>query len=259
MSEYRSNGPVRAPQHLGETLGAIFARYPRLLGTLLLVGVLLGLLQAATESVQVEGMALLEAGEMPGPAFFVAVLAGLIGSAYLWVVALLRADHALAGDRGNGAFARAGRVLLPVLAYALLYTLLVVTGLVLLALPGIFLAVLLAPGVMLIVLRDSGVFAALKRSAVLVWGSWWFSLGILLTITLVAVIPLSIAEIVLMELRQSPDPGDWLTLAGFNVAVMVLVLPLFTSMAYTLLEALEARRRNVIMEEDLLRRAGSSG
>lgn len=257
MAETGSNVPNRAPQGYGETVGAILSRYPSLFGALLLVGVLLGLLQALTESVQLAGLERIEAGEVPGPAFFAAVLAGLVGGAYLWIVALLRADDHLAGEAGDGAFARAARRVLPVIAYAFLYALLVMTGFVLLALPGIFLAVLLAPGVMLIVLRDSGVFAAIKRSAVLVWGSWWFSLGVLLTITLVAVIPLSIAEIFLVELRQSPDPSDRVALAAATVAVMILILPLFTSLAYTLLEALEARQRNRMMEQDLLRRAGS--
>ncbi len=257
MAESTSNVPNRAPQGYGETVGATFSRYPSLFGTLLLVGVLLGLLQAGTESVQLAGLERIEAGEVPGPAFFIAVLAGLVGSAYLWIVALLRADDSLAGEPRGGSFTRASHRLLPVLAYAILYALLVMTGLVLFALPGIFLAVLLAPGVMLIVLRNSGVFAAIKRSAVLVWGSWWFSLGVLVTVTLVAVIPLSVAEIFLIELRQSADPSDRIALAAVNVAVMILILPLFTSLAHTLLEALEARQQNRMMEQDFLRRAGS--
>jgi hypothetical protein len=256
MAGSSSNDSGRAPRDFGETLGAIFSRYPKIFGHLLPVGVLLGLLLAVTETVQLGGLELIEAGELPGPAFYAAVIAGLVGNAYFWAVALLRADGVLAGS-GEGSFYRAGGMLLPVLGYALIYALLVMIGLVLLAMPGIFLAVLLAPGVMLIVLRDSGVFAALKRSAVLVWGSWWFSLGILLTVTLVAVIPVSIAEAFLVDLRASPDPGDWMTVAALNLGAMVLVLPLLASMGCTLLQALEARKRNAMMEQELLNRAGS--
>jgi len=257
MADSSSKGAGRAPQHFGETLGAIFARYPRLFATLLLVGALLGLLLSVIESVQFKGLQLLEVGELPGGGFYVAVIAGLVGNAYFWTVALLRADGILGGGDGGGAFSRAGGLLLPVIGYMVIYVLIVTTGLMLLALPGIFFAVLLTPGVILIVLRDSRVFAALKRSAALVWGSWWFSLGVLLTVTLVAAIPLAIAEAFLAGLRGSSDPFDQVRFAGLNAAGMIVVLPLFASMGCTLLEALEARKRNAMMEQDLLRRAGS--
>jgi hypothetical protein len=257
MAESRSNGAGRTPQDFGETLGAIFARYPRLFATLLLVGALLGLLLAVTESVQLEGLQLLEDGELPGGSFYLAVIAGLVGNAYFWTVALLRADGMLGSGDGGGWFSRAVTLLLPVIGYMVLYVLIVMIGLVLLALPGIFLAVLLTPGVILIVLRDSGVFAAFMRSAALVWGSWWFSFGVLLTVTLVAAIPLAIAEAFLAGLRGSSDPVEQMRFAALNAAGMIVVLPLFASMGYTLLEALEARKRNAMMEQELLNRAGS--
>ena len=257
MTLPRTNDAVPAPQAFGETLGTLFSRYPRLFGSLLPVGILLGLLLAVTDSVQIEGLQTLEGGELPGGGFFLAVIAGLVGNTYFWTVALLRADGVLSSGGSDGSFSRAAGLLLPVLGYVLICVVLVMAGLMLLLLPGIFLAVLLTPGVMLIVLRDSGVFAALKRSAVLVWGSWWFSLGILLTVTLVAVIPLSIAEAFLAGLRGASDPADWMTIAALNAGGMIVVLPLFASMAYTLIEALEARKHNAMMEQDLLNRAGS--
>ena len=251
------NDAAPAPQAFGETLGTLFSRYPRLFGSLLPVGILLGLLLAVTESVQLEGLQRLEDGELPGGGFFLAAIAGLVGNAYFWTVALLRADGILAAGDAGGSFSRGGGLLLPVIGYMVIYVLIVMIGLVLLALPGIFLAVLLTPGVILIVLRDFGVFAAVKRSAVLVWGSWWFSLGVLLTATLVAAIPLAIAEAFLADLRGSSDPGDWMTVAALNAGGMILVVPLFASMAYTLVEALEARKHNAMMERDLLQRARS--
>lgn len=246
---------ARAPREFGETLGAIFSRYPRLLGTLLPAAVAIGLLQAATAALQTGGLERLEAGELPGPGFFAVAFAGLAGNAYLWTVALLRTDGALGGGGAGGGFARAGGLLLPVVGYLLLYALLATAGFLLFALPGIFLAVLLAPGLMLIVLRGFGPFAALKRSASLVWGSWWFSLGVMLTVTLAGAVPTAIAEALVFDLRGSGDPGDWARLAGADVAATIVVLPLVASMAYTLLEALEKRQRDAAMQRALLRRA----
>lgn len=248
-------GAARTPRDFGETLRAIFSRYPRLLGTLLPAAVAIGLLQAATEAAQLGGLERIEAGEVPGPGFFAVVLAGLAGNAYLWTAALLRTDSALDGDRPGGEFARAAGLLPAVLVYLLLYVLAVTIGLLLFALPGIFLAVLLAPGVMLIVLRGSGAFAALKRSASLVWGSWWFSLGVMLTVTLASAVPMAIAEAFVIDLRGSGDPAAWMKLAGASVAATIVVLPLVASMARTLLEALEKRGHDELMARDLLRRA----
>lgn len=248
---------VQAPQSFGETLGTLFSRYPKLFALLLPVGILLGILLALTESLQVEGLQLLEAGEPPPASFFIALLVGMVGNAYFWTVALLRTDGALASGDSEGAFTRAWGRVLPLIGYMLIYMLVVTVGLLLLVIPGVFLAILLGPGMMLVVLRGSGVLAALKRSASLVWGSWWFSLGVLMIASLIAMVPLFIAEMFLANLRGPVDSSDLLTLAALSAGGMIFALPLFVSMAYTLIEALEARKRNAVLERETIERSNS--
>lgn len=246
---------TQAPQSFGETIGALFSRYPKLFAHLLPIGILLGILLALTESLQAEGLQLLELGEPPPASFFVAVLVGLVGNAYFWTVALLRTDGALAGRDSQGAFARAWGRVLPLIVYLLIYVVVVTVGMLLLVIPGVFLAILLGPGMMLVVLRGTGVLGALRRSATLVWGSWWFSLGVLVIASLIAMIPLLVAESFLANLRGPVDPSELLTLVALSAGGMIFALPLFVSMAYTLIEALEARKHNALMERETIQRS----
>jgi hypothetical protein len=143
----------------------------------------------------------------------------------------------------------------------LLYFLAMTIGMILLFVPGLFLAILLLPGAALIILRNAGVLDALSRSASLVWGNWWFTLGVLLVLmlTLLAVFLLLVVPVALIDVMtsgglQSLETGDWRLAAGFSIIATVLLYPLTTSASYTLLHALETRKRNAAMERDLLSR-----
>lgn len=249
----RPNPQPPAPDTFGDTLATLFSGYGGLFGPLLIVAVLLGVLNAVTDVLQLEGMARMQAQESPGVLFVLASLATWLGSSYFWTVALLRADSVYRDGRVGGEFTRAWRLVLPVAVYLLLYLLLTLIGTVLLLLPGLFLSVLLVPGVMLIVLRDAGILRALKDAAVLVWGSWWFSFGVLLVVFLVAAIPMLAAEALAAGLRQSPNAAEQVTAALLTSGALVVVLPLTTSMFYVLLHALEARRTNAAMERRILK------
>ncbi len=242
-----------APDSVGDTLAAIFGGYGRLFGPLLIVALMLGVLNAVTDVLQLEGMAGMQDQEPPGALFVLATLATWLGSSYFWTVALLRADSVYRDGRVGGEFTRAWRLVLPVAVYLLLYLVLTLIGTILLLLPGLFLSVLLMPGVMLIVLRDAAIIRALKDAAALVWGSWWFSLGVLLVVFLVAAIPMLAAEAMAAGLRQSPSAAEQVTAALLTIGAVVVVLPLTTSMFYILLHALEARKTNAVMERRILK------
>lgn len=56
MTPSNAHDAVPAPQSFYEPLGALFSRYPKLFGTLLSISILLGLLPAVADSVQLEGL-----------------------------------------------------------------------------------------------------------------------------------------------------------------------------------------------------------
>jgi hypothetical protein len=250
-----------APDAFGDTLATIFGGYWKLFGALLIVGIGSGLLVAVTDVLQLEGLARMEEGRAPGTTFVLANVVLLVGAAYFWTVSLLRADNRYRYGRVGGEFTQAFSFLLPVTLYLLLYILAMTIGMILLFVPGIFLAILLLPGVTLIILRDAGVLDALRRSASLVWGSWWFTLGVLLVLMLTAVavflllvVPLAMIDVMTAGSLQSLDADDRTLAVAFSVGAVVLMYPLTTSASYTLLHALETRKRNAAMERELLSR-----
>jgi hypothetical protein len=263
MEDPRAVEPLAppAPDAFGDTLATILGGYWKLFGALLIVGIGAGLLVAMTDVLQVEGLARMDEGRAPGTSFVLANVVLLVGAAYFWTVSLLRADNRYRYGRVGGEFTQAFGLVLPVTVYLLLYFLAMTIGMILLFVPGLFLAILLLPGAALIILRNAGVLDALRRSASLVWGSWWFTLGVLLVLMLTVaaaflllVVPLALFDVMTAGSLQSLETGDWRLAAGFSIVATVLIYPLTTSASYTLLHALETRKRNAAMERELLSR-----
>jgi hypothetical protein len=250
-----------APVAFGDTLATILGGYWKLFGALLVVGIGAGLLVAVADVLQLAGLARIEEGRAPGAGFVLANVVLLVGAAYFWTVSLLRADNHYRYGRVGGEFRQAFGLVLPVTVYLLLYILAMTAGMILLFVPGIVVAILLLPGAALIILRDAGILDALRRSASLVWGSWWFTFGILLVLMLavaaaflVLVVPLALFDVMTSGSLQSLEAGDWRLAAVYTIVATVLLYPLTTSASYTLLHALETRKRNAAMERELLSR-----
>ncbi len=72
------------------------------------------------------------------------------------------------------------RKMLPVFIAALLYTVAVSIGMLLLLIPGLILMITLLFFQVLIVVDDEGIIASLKRSHTLVWGNYWRTTAVIL-------------------------------------------------------------------------------
>ena len=121
------------------------------------------------------------------------------------------------------AYAQVGwRTFVTLVLALLLQGLIVLTGLVLLVIPGIFLAIRLAFISQVIVLERTGVFVALSRSWQLVRGSWWRVLGILLLVgILVGVLSGLVSALVGAALGLALGSGTVLNVASQAVGGII--------------------------------------
>ena len=90
----------------------------------------------------------------------------------------------------------------------------------------------------LIVLEKNGVFKSFENSVKLVWGSWWFTFGILLIVHFVVIaIGLLVTSII--------PSRDIIILALWNFIFSIFAYPLIISTTLTLLHHLKLRHPNV--------------
>jgi hypothetical protein len=126
----------------------------------------------------------------------VTVLAGLTVPAIVTalhvvlVQGLARGEEPTVGKALRGAGPRLGVVLL----VGLLYSLLVLLGVIALLVPGIYLAIRLYFGTQSAVVDGEGATGALRRSWELVQGSWWLTFGCLVLVALLIGLPLGILD-----------------------------------------------------------------
>lgn len=123
-------------------------------------------------------------------------------------------------------------VFAPLLAAMLLVAVGVGLGLLLLVVPGVFLAIRLIAVVPAVVVEGHRTTAALDRSWRLTEGSWWRALGTVLVVNLVGLIATAPIVVAAASAAESSD-AQWPTLAG-SIVGQVLTVPL-TAIGITLL------------------------
>lgn len=110
-------------------------------------------------------------------------------SLIMWLVSLIlynailfRIGAVASGDSGDlyDALITGIRKVIPVFIAAILYSLAISAGFVLLVIPGLILMVTLLFFQVLIVIDDEGIIASLKRSHQLVWGNYWRTTAVIL-------------------------------------------------------------------------------
>lgn len=132
---------------------------------------------------------------------------------------------------GGAASWRALQRLLPLVAILILTTAGVSVGLVLLVVPGIWLAISLAPVTHVVALENRGVFGSMTRSIRLVRGRWWATLGYVLLVGLMGWIAGQMMQLVAIPLLAVGDVSTGLAILfvsgllvqGFIVAAIAVM------------------------------------
>lgn len=156
-----------------------------------------------------------------GPVSLVATLVLVAGGLVLQAAVTRASVDELSGKRISiGAALSSGiAVALPLLGFGLLFGLGVGLGLVLLIVPGIYLALRWAVSAPIIVVERLGVFKAMARSGVLTENHRWAILGLLVLYMIFALIAQGLIALAI--------PGGWATMAalpgGSVLAVVALV------------------------------------
>lgn len=154
-------------------------------------------------------------------------------------------------------------LLLPLLGLTIVYTLIVVVGLILLIIPGIWLYVLFALATPALVLERGRIGTSLGRSRLLVRGSWWRTFGILLLAAIIAAIISMIIALPFDLLGGGAGLGGsamttggiWLSALG-GVVAGAITYPF--SAGVTALLYIDQRMRKEGMDIELARAAGAA-
>lgn len=154
-------------------------------------------------------------------------------------------------------------LLLPLLGLTVVYTLIVVVGLVVFIIPGIWLYVLFALATPALVLERGRIGTALGRSKLLVRGSWWRTFGILLLAAIIAAIISMIIALPFDLLGGGAALGGgamstgaiWLSALG-GVVAGAITYPF--SAGVTALLYIDQRMRKEGMDIELARAAGAA-
>lgn len=236
------------PRGLGEILAACFELYGRHFPTFAAIAL------AIVVPMDLISLGLIE-GHLSSGYDEDAVFGG--GAAYTIVTLLVTTPLITAGhvhavmDVGEGrkpkaarSLQAAGAVLLPVLGTVLAYSLGVMLGTLLLVVPGIFLAIYWYVAAQIVVAEGRGPAEALSRSGDLVGGSWWRVFGVVIVLSLVAMVPALALGIPVTVAAGEADSGLLLVLG-----TILLDTVLYSFLALT----------GTILFFDLRARRGGSG
>jgi hypothetical protein len=154
--------------------------------------------------------------------------------------------------------------LLPLLGATLLSTLLIVVGVILCILPGIWLGVMFSLIGPALVLERCGVGAAFGRSKALVNGAWWRTFGILLLAGLIAGViswiislPFELVSLATTDSTVALSAGALVLTTIGGIVAQTITLP-FNS-AVNVLVYVDRRMRAEGMDIELQRAAGHGG
>lgn len=245
-----------APQSIGQVLDRGF----RLFRNTLVQMLPLTLLYAAFGSLPALAQLAMTKFEGNAPVvtgFIVAMLISYVVS-FVLMIAVIRYLDDLAEQRHSmtrwQAFTGAWRLLIPTLVSAILFTILITIGFVLLLVPGIILLVGLSLTWYLLILDREGILESLTKSWRLVWGHWWRSTTVLGTAMLLylAVYVACGAVVALLVplgrigdiLTQDKSVGSLVLLIYIlgNAVISAVMYPLIYAIPLVLLRDLQVRK-----------------
>jgi len=199
--------------------------------------------------------------------YMAGIVPQLVGiSIIIWLVSIILYNAILSrvgevAKGGNGelydALITGIRKAFPVFIAAILYSLAISVGFVLLVIPGLILMITLLFFQVLIVVDDEGIIASLKTSHALVWGNYWRT-------TAVIMIPFFIIYALIMVVAfaagffgafNTPDMVDGqmhMTFGVFDIAmaaVSVLMVPLLDSIFVAHVNDLKLRKSGSDLEQ----------
>ena len=202
--------------------------------------------------------------------YMAGVVPQLVGiSIIIWLVSIILYNAILSrvgevAKGGNGelydALIVGIRKAIPVFIAAILYTLAISVGFVLLVIPGLILMITLLFFQVLIVVDDEGIIASLKTSHKLVWGNYWRTTAVIL-------VPFFIIYALIMVVAfaagffgafNTPDMVEGqmhMTFGVFDIlmaAVSVLMVPLLDSIFIAHLNDLKLRKSGSDLEQRMV-------
>ncbi len=134
--------------------------------------------------------------------------------------------------------------LIPLLLLSALYSLIILSGTMLMVIPGLILTLSLMFSFVLVITDNQNVFQTLTMSHRLVWGQWWhvarvicvpMLLNIILTLCVLLCLIVTCAKI------NMPTNSIILSATAFNIVIQTLFIPLIFSIMLVLLHDLRRR------------------
>ena len=252
------------PGAIGHTLDAGFKLYFVVFKRVLVMSILAALSVSLPMHVMVLLMPMFVAeGGGPGEGLIAALVIGFTACmvVYMWIylAALYRIGGIGQGeDRTFGECMRVGgRKIFPVMIAAILYSLAMMGGFILLVVPGLILWVSLAFFGVCMVLDNDGIIESLRHSHRLVWGNWWRTaiigtvvLIVYYVIYLAVEVPFAVADqmIYASELGALPGLGQTiLSLIGDLIAT-VITFPLIIAVMIAVYHDLKLRKEGQDLE-----------
>jgi len=149
------------------------------------------------------------------------------------------------------------RKMLPVFIAALLYTLAISIGFVLLVIPGLILMITLLFFQVLIVVDDEGIIASLKLSHSLVWGNYWrttavIMIPIFIVYALIMVVAIAAGFFGAMTEPEMMNGQMGMSFGAFDIvmaAVSVMMVPLLDAIFVAHVNDLKLRKSGSDLEQ----------
>lgn len=252
------------PGSIGHTLDAGFKLY---FGSFKQV-LVLSILAALSVSLPMHAMILAvpmfsTGGAAPGNGFIATLVIGFMVCMifYLWfyLAALCRIGGIAYGQNLTlGACMGTGlRKIFPVVVAALLYSLAMMGGFILLIIPGMILWVSLAFFAMCILLEGDGIVESLRHSHRLVWGNWWRTFVIFTVVMIVYYViylaievPFAVVDQIVFDSELGALPGfgqAMLSMVG-DILATVVTFPLMASVFVAVFHDLKLRKEGQDLE-----------
>lgn len=199
--------------------------------------------------------------------YMAGIMPQLVGiSIIIWLVSIILYNAILSrvgevAKGGNGelydALIVGIRKAFPVFIAAILYSLAISVGFVLLVIPGLILMITLLFFQVLIVVDDEGIIASLKTSHTLVWGNYWRTSAVILVpffiiYALIMVVAFAAGFFGAFNTPELVDGQMHMTFGVFDVviaAVSVLMVPLLDSIFIAHLNDLKLRKSGSDLEQ----------
>jgi len=252
------------PGSIGHTLDAGFKLYFVAFKKVLV----LTILAAVSVSLPMHAMLLVlpafaAEGGAPGNGLVAALVVGFIACMIVYMAIYLATLHRI-GGLASGRSVTFGnslgigfRKIFPMVLAALLYSLAMMGGFMLLIIPGLILSVSLAFFGLCIVLDNDGILESLRHSHRLVWGNWWRTaiigtvvLIVYYVIYLAVAVPFAVADqmIFASEPGALPSLGQAVLSMIGDVAATVITFPLMVSVMIAVYHDLKLRKEGQDLE-----------